>query len=123
MDNPKIQKLLSLYNDKSITIEEKRTIAVKLIDIGYIKPNNLVFDNKYLKLRKDYAELELEYLKYVRRCDMYVRDFNQQFKQKWELEDKLSKSVIENHKLQSSIANYRLGIVILLVITIISLFI
>jgi|688.fasta_scaffold202545_3 hypothetical protein len=123
MDNPKIQKLLSLYNDKSITIEEKRTIAVKLIDIGYIKPNNLVFDNKYLKLRKDYAELELEYLKYVRRCDMYVRDFNQQFKQKWELEDKLSKSVIENHKLQSSIANYRLGIGILLVITIISLFI
>ena len=30
----KINKLLSLYNDKSITIEEKRSIAVKLIEMG-----------------------------------------------------------------------------------------
>jgi hypothetical protein len=42
MDNPKIQKLLSLYNDKSITIEEKRTIAVKLIDMDYLlKPKSV----------------------------------------------------------------------------------
>lgn len=33
----KIQKLLSLYKDKSITIEEKRSIAVKLVDMGVLE--------------------------------------------------------------------------------------
>ena len=40
MDNTKIKKLLSLYNDNSITIEEKRSIAVKLVDNGLLESNN-----------------------------------------------------------------------------------
>lgn len=94
-----------------------------VLEVSASKNIDLLFDNKYLQLRKEYLELQEEHQKYVRRCDMYARDFNQQFKQKWILEDKLSKSVIENQKIQSSIANYRLGIGVLLVITIISLFI
>lgn len=33
----KIEKLLALYKDKSITIEEKRSIAVKLVDMGVLE--------------------------------------------------------------------------------------
>lgn len=33
MTNSKLQKLINLYNDKTITLEEKRSIAVKIADI------------------------------------------------------------------------------------------
>ena len=127
----KIEKLLALYKDKSITIEEKRSIAVKLVDMGVLiqtKPNQ--DESKDAQVRKDFIELidkyndlHKEYDKVSKRCDMIMSDNLQNFKRERLMEDKLHKSVIENHKFQRSIANYQLGLGILLVITIISLFI
>ena len=50
--NDKQKKLLALYNDSSITIEEKRTIAVKLIDLGileYSTPKNVRVEKEYVR--------------------------------------------------------------------------
>ena len=124
----KIEKLLALYKDKSITIEEKRSIAVKLVNMGVLQVSapqhsGLGYEIAYMKLKQDFLELGKEYEKVSKRCDMIMSDNLQNFKRERLMEDKLHKSVIENHKFQRSIANYQLGLGILLVITIISLFI
>jgi len=121
----KIEKLLALYKDKSITIEEKRSIAVKLVDMGVLEVDsgNLKGSVSYEKLISTLNMLEQKYKeatrKYFEQIDTNFTLMNNSIK----LEDKLSKSIIENQKIQSSIANYRLGVGVLLVITIISLFI
>jgi hypothetical protein len=121
----KIKKLLALYKDKSITIEEKRSIAVKLVDMGVLEVDsgNLKGSVSYEKLISTLNILEQKYKeanrRYFEQIDTNFTLMNNSIK----LKEKLHKSVIENHKFQRSIANYRLGIGVLLVITIISLFI
>lgn len=66
--NDKQKKLLALYNDSSITLEEKRSIAVKLIDLGileYSAPKN--------------AEVEKEYVSYTINGIRQKKDVNEMF--------------------------------------------
>ena len=65
--NDKQKKLLALYNDSSITIEEKRTIAVKLIDLGileYSAPKK-EYENNYFFEYKREALINIENVKLI----------------------------------------------------------
>lgn len=53
----KINKLLSLYNDKSITIEEKRSIAVKLIEMGALDNKNTNETVSFVYCNKKYKNI------------------------------------------------------------------
>lgn len=105
--NTKIQKLISLYKDKSITIEEKRSIAVKLVDMGVLQVSasqhsGLGYEIAYMKLKQDFLELEREYKGVSKRCDMITRDNLDSFKNERLLESRVSELLTENNKLKSA---------------------
>ena len=66
--NDRQKKLFALYNDSSITLEEKRSIAVKLIDLGILE---------YSVPKKEVAE---KYIEYNYNGLRYKQDINSLFK-------------------------------------------
>lgn len=110
-DIQKIEKLLSLFNDNSITEEEKRTIAVKIVEIGKDKFRNQsnTKDNSEYKFNGETISVEDVIDKY----NILHREYDRMFKNENKQLIKISLLEEETIQLASKIIIYK-GIIALL---------
>lgn len=80
--NDKMIKLIALYNDKAISIEEKHTIAVKLIDMKMLE------EPPQSQSSEKTAEFRIGGVRYSKNIRELFDLFKTEFEQRQELETK-----------------------------------